>query len=257
MTDNLTGVAATANELLASADAGDAHAASQLAEILPSLRATAESGDVGAQNVLGGILLEFEENPSGALAWFKKAADQGSAVGKRSLGHLYANGLGVKQDLAAAERLFKEAADGGDAYAQFNLAQLWWGKSDPQAVVSLLWSAAKGGVTDAYVVLGDLLAAMDQDAEALRSYLAGAEAGHDGAMYVAACWYRDGTAGSQDKVEALRWFFNMIATGNADGLHEAIIMARGMSDEEIRRAGRLAERPNDAEAMVDTVRKYR
>jgi TPR repeat protein len=124
-------------------------------------------------------------------------------------------------------------------------------------VADLLRSAAEGGIIDAYVVLGDLLAAMDQDAEALRSYLTAAESGHDGAMYVAACWYRDGTAGRADSVESLKWFFRMIKTGNADGLHEAIAVARGISDEEIRRAGELAGCPSEAEAMVGTVQKYR
>ncbi|MGW0081260.1 tetratricopeptide repeat protein [Streptomyces sp. NPDC003393] len=257
MTGELLGVAATALALLESAQDGHADAADRLGDILPSLTAAAESGDMAAQNVLGGILLEFAENPSDAAFWFRKTADRGSAMGKRSLGHLYANGLGVPEDLAEAERLFKEAADAGDAHAQFNLAQLWWGKRDPQSVADLLRSAAEGGVVDAYVVLGDLLAAMGQDAEALRSYLRAAEAGHDGAMYVAACWYRDGTAGRRNGVEALRWFLKMVNSGNADGLHEAIALARNVTDEDIRRAGELAGCPGEAEAMVKTVRKYR
>ncbi|MGN9756668.1 tetratricopeptide repeat protein [Streptomyces sp. SD31] len=257
MADENSGIAATALSLLESAQDGDLVAADRIGEMLPSLTAAAASGETDAQNVLGGILLEFAENPSDAAFWFKKTTDRGSAVGKRSLGHLYANGQGVPQDLAEAERLFKEAADDGDAHAQFNLAQLWWGKRDPHAVAGLLRSAAKGGVDDAYVVLGDLLAAMDQDAEALRSYVNAAVSGHDGAMYIAACWYRDGTAGHPDSVEALKWFFKMIHAGNADGLHEAITVARGLTDEEIRRAGELAGCLGEAEAMVGTVQKYR
>ncbi|MEU3303398.1 tetratricopeptide repeat protein [Streptomyces sp. NPDC006678] len=257
MTERLTGVAATAKGLLDSVGDDDPEAAARLTAILPELQEVAESGDIGAQNVLGGILLEFEENPTEAALWFTHAANQGSAVGRRSLGHLYATGLGVEQDLAQAENLFREAADAGDAHAQFNLAQMWWEKRDPQTVISLLRSAAVGGVVDAFVVLGDLLGAMDEDTEALDCYLKAAEAGHDGAMYVAACWFRDGTAGSSDKVEALKWFFRMLEAGNADGIHEAIIMARGMTDEDIRRAGRLSGRPGDAEAMVGTVSKYR
>ncbi|MHB9861203.1 suppressor of fused domain protein [Streptomyces sp. YIM S03343] len=209
MAEERSGTAAAALDLLNRVQAGDSAAADRLGDMLPSLREAAESGDVAAQNVLGGVLLGFAESPSDAALWFTKAAERGSAVGKRSLGHLYANGLGVPQDLAQAERLFTEAADQGDAHAQFNLAQLRWGKGDPQAVAGLLRSAAEGGVDEAYAVLGDLLAAMDQDAEALRSYLRAAESGHDGAMYTAACWYRDGTAGGRDKAEALRWFFKL------------------------------------------------
>ncbi|MFJ8585986.1 tetratricopeptide repeat protein [Streptomyces sp. NPDC093595] len=257
MPDETSRIAATAHRLMDAASEGDPAAAEALREALPSLRSAAEAGDLEAQEVLGGVLLEWEQNPAEAASWFRRAAERGSAVGKRSLAYLYVNGLGVEEDAAAAERLFREAADAGDAYAQFNLARMWWGERDPQAVAALLRAAAEGGVTDAYVVLGDLLGAMDQDTEALHCYLMAARAGDDRGMYVAACWYRDGRAGRRDTVEALRWFFAMIEAGNADGLHEAITMARGMTDEEIRRAGELAGQPGSAEAMVDTVRKYR
>ncbi|OII67999.1 hypothetical protein BJP39_05855 [Streptomyces sp. CC77] len=199
----------------------------------------------------------MEGNPSEAALWFAHTASQGSLIGKRSLGTLYASGAGVEKNLEKAEILFREAAEGNDPYAQFNLAQLWWGKRDPQAVLELLRSASAGGVIDAYVVLGDLLGALDRDTEALNAYLTAAEAGHDGAMFLAACWLRDGTAGTVDKVEALKWFFAMLAAGNGDGIHEAIAMARGMTDNEIRQAGQRAGRPGDAEAMVGTVAKYR
>ncbi|MFJ3661907.1 tetratricopeptide repeat protein [Streptomyces sp. NPDC090119] len=221
MTEKLSGITGTARTLFESYQAGDSAAVDRLVAILPSLRKVAESGEVAAQDLVGGILLEIEENPSDAASWFRKSAERGSAVGKRSLGHLYANGLGVAQDLAQAERLFHEAAGQGDAYAQFNLAQLWWGKRAPEEVAALLRSAAEGGVDDAHVVLGDLLAAMDQD------------------------------------VEALRWFFVMLKEGNADRLREAIDLARGMTDEDIRLAGSKAGTPGEAEALVGTVAKYR
>ncbi|MFF3845844.1 tetratricopeptide repeat protein [Streptomyces sp. NPDC002328] len=255
MTEQLTGVAAVAKELWDSGD--DCEAAARLASVLPALRAAAESGDMGAQNVLGGVLLEVEENPAEAALWFARTSERGSPVGKRSLGHLYANGLGVEEDAARAESLFAEAADEGDSFAQFNLAQLWWGKRDPECVASLLRSAAEGGVVDARVVLGDLLAAMGEDARALDSYVAAARSGHDGAMYVAACWHRDATAGRRDRVEALKWFLLMLDAGNADGVHEAVQLARLMTDEEIRRAGVVSGRRGEAEAMVETVREHR
>jgi TPR repeat protein len=221
MTDHLSDVAATALSLVQSAHNGDAAAADRLGELMPSLTAAAESGDTGAQNVLGGILLEHTGNPSDAAFWFGKAAVAGSPVGKRSLGHLLADGLGVTQDLAEAERLFQEAAEDGDAHARFNLARLWWGKRDPQTVAGLLRSAAESGVEEAYGPLGDLLTAMG------------------------------------DGVEALMWYFRSIHAGDADVLHDAITLARGLTDEDIHRAGDMAGCAGDAEAMVKTVRKYR
>ncbi|MFE3633168.1 tetratricopeptide repeat protein [Streptomyces sp. NPDC059168] len=221
MTDHLSDVAATALSLLQSAHNGDAAAADQVGDLMPSLTAAAESGDTGAQNVLGGILLEHVGDPSGAAFWFSKAAVAGSPAGKRSLGHLFADGLGVTQDLAKAERLFQEAADGGDAHARFNLARLWWGKRDPQTVAGLLRSAAEGGVEEAYGPLGDLLTAMGES------------------------------------VEALMYYFASIHAGDADVLHDAITLARSLPNEDIRHAGELAGCPGEAEAMVKTVRKYR
>ncbi|MFD5423978.1 tetratricopeptide repeat protein [Streptomyces sp. NPDC127084] len=257
MTEKLSHIVATAMRLLGSTSDGDPEAMARLEEMLPALRAAAESGHVQAQEILGGVLLEFKEDPTEAALWFARAAGQGSAVGKRSLGHLRAEGLGIGKDLVEAERLFGEAADAGDAFAQFNLAQLWWGHRDPESVLALLSSAASGGVVDAYLVLGDLLAELDRDAEALKSYLQAATAGHDKAMYVAACWYRDGIVTEPDRVEALTWFFRSIATGNADPLHEALLMARDMSDAEILHAGKQSGQHGYAQAAVETVAKYR
>ncbi|MFD7615051.1 tetratricopeptide repeat protein [Streptomyces sp. NPDC059828] len=257
MTEERSHVAATAVRLLGGASVGDPEAVARLDEMLPALRAAAESGHVQAQEVLGGVLLEFKENPTEAAVWFARSASQGSAVGKRSLGHLHTEGFGVDKDLVKAERLFAEAADTGDAVAQFNLAQLWWGRRDPQSVLAMLRAAAAGGVVDARLPLGDLLAALDRDPEALESYLQAAEAGHDKAMHVVACWYRDGIVGEPDRVEALTWFFRLIATGDADPLHEALLMARDMSDDDILRAGELSGQHGYARATVETTAKYR
>ncbi|MFC8957782.1 tetratricopeptide repeat protein [Streptomyces sp. NPDC057101] len=220
MTDELSGIAKAAKNLLDSWSE-DPTLARQLTEILPDLREAAESGDINAQNVLGGVLLEVEEDPSAAASWFRRTAERGSAMGQRSLGHLYANGLGVVQDLQQAETLFRAAAEAGDVYAQFNLAQLWWGKGDARTVASLLRSAAEGGLDEAYTPLGDLLVATGQDAE------------------------------------AMRWYLAAIGAGDADVVHEAIEVAKRLTDSEIRRAGDQAGRPSETEAMIGTVRKYR
>ncbi len=254
MTDELSDIAKIAKDLLDSWD-GDPALTQRLTEVLPALREAAESGDIGAQNVLGGVLLEVEEDPSAAARWFERTSAAGSAVGKRSLGHLYANGLGVPQDTARAEALLQAAADGGDAYARFNLVQLRWGQGDPREAVAHLRAAGEGGVEEAYAPLGDLLAALGDDAGALRAYGEGAARGDTTAMHMTARWLRDGTAGAPDREAALVWFFRMLGEGDADGVHEAIEMAKSMTDEQIRRAGERAGRTAEAEAMIGTVRR--
>ncbi|MFE5732216.1 tetratricopeptide repeat protein [Streptomyces sp. NPDC056528] len=220
MPEQLSGVALDVKDLLDSRD-GVPDFDGRLGGLMPALRAAAGAGDVGAQNVLGGVLLEVEDDPSAAAVWFERAAGRGSAVGQRSLGHLYAEGLGVGRDPGRAETLFREAAEAGDGYARFNLARLWWGKGDAGTVAALLRAAAGDGIEEAYVPLGDLLVALGEDAE------------------------------------ALRWYLGAIGAGDADVVHEAVEVAKRLTDDEIRRAGESSGRPSEAEAMVGTVRPYR
>ena len=57
-----------------------------------------------------------------AAKLFRKAADQGNAGGQYCLGLMYANGQGVPQDYAEAVALYLKAADQGDAVLKTNLA---------------------------------------------------------------------------------------------------------------------------------------
>ena len=57
---------------------------------------------------------------------FKLAADQGDAASQYNLGIFYAQGRGgLPKDDREAARLFKLAADQGDAEAQFTLASFY------------------------------------------------------------------------------------------------------------------------------------
>ena len=58
------------------------------------------------------------------MKWFRRAADQGSAVAQSNLGLMYANGEGVAQDNAEAEKWLNLAANQGDEIARQNLASL-------------------------------------------------------------------------------------------------------------------------------------
>ena len=52
-----------------------------------------------------------------AVAWYRKAAEQGDAGGQYSLGLMYFDGHGVPQDFAQAHMWFNLAAAQGDAEA--------------------------------------------------------------------------------------------------------------------------------------------
>jgi hypothetical protein len=60
-----------------------------------------------------------------AVRLFKLAADQGNASAQYILGLMYSEGQDVTQDYREAARLFKLAADRGDAKAQYNLGLLY------------------------------------------------------------------------------------------------------------------------------------
>ena len=55
------------------------------------------------------------------MKWYRKAANQGDAGAQSSLGFMYINGQGVKQNDFEAVKWFSKAADQGDANAQFML----------------------------------------------------------------------------------------------------------------------------------------
>jgi TPR repeat protein len=239
--------------------AGRKDARERVETVKSELVPLARQGDVQAQNLLGAIELELQGNPRGARPWFEMAAEQNDPVGQRGLGHLYAAGLGVPADRDRAVELFTQAAAAGDAYAMYNLAS-----ANIQAegqylsfdeTAAHLRSAANQGIPAAWARLGDLLSADDQDAEALDCYVKAAEAGHTGAMNAAACWYRDGTAGQVDLVQAARWFLTMLQHGNGDGIHEIFQFASRMSPEQIRQAARLAGDPAAAESFISVLER--
>jgi TPR repeat protein len=60
-----------------------------------------------------------------AVAWYRKAADQGDALAQTCLGDLYRDGKGVRQDYAQAAAWYRKAADQGNAYGQAGLGLIY------------------------------------------------------------------------------------------------------------------------------------
>ena len=56
-----------------------------------------------------------------AVAWYRKAADQGYAIAQTNLGVMYDNGQGVAQDYAAGRRVVPQGRRPGVRRAQANL----------------------------------------------------------------------------------------------------------------------------------------
>mgnify|MGYP002136838370 FL=1 len=61
------------------------------------------------------------QNDKEAVAWYRKAAEQGHANAQNNLGVMYANGQGVSQNDKEAVTWYRKAAEQGNANAQKNL----------------------------------------------------------------------------------------------------------------------------------------
>jgi TPR repeat protein len=59
------------------------------------------------------------------VTWYRKSAEQGSAVAQSNLGLMYANGEGVAENNVEAMKWFRKAAEQGNATAQFYLGVMY------------------------------------------------------------------------------------------------------------------------------------
>ncbi|MEU7166295.1 tetratricopeptide repeat protein [Streptomyces morookaense] len=226
----------------------------KLAGLVSQLEELLTRGDADAKALLGGVLLDTASNPARVVRLFSEAAEAGVAEGKRGLGFMLNSGAAVQQDPVRANRLFLEAANSGDGYAAYNLAVNYYNGHgvgrNAREFMRWLRCASERGIPEACALLGDKLSAQGHDEEALSWYVRAAESGHAPAMYAAGCWYRDGTGVAAEPVQAVRWFLTMLDRGNANGVHEAILLARQMTEEQVREAGRLAGRESDAVLLM-------
>jgi uncharacterized protein len=233
---------------------GSAEGAELAVQASAGLVPLADGGSAEAAALLAGIYLEYFDETALPMAvrHARAAAEAGLPAGQRTYGHMLARGLGVETDRARAAELFRAAAAGGDPYGAFNLAQL---VDDPEESTRLLETAALEGVVPAGAALADRLSGLDRDEEALGWYVWAAERGHTGAMNAAACWYRDGFGTAPDPVQAVRWWFAMLAHGEGDGVHDAIELVKSgaLDEHQIREAGRLAGTPASAASLIDVI----
>jgi TPR repeat protein len=91
---------------------------------ISKLRQEADAGSVVAQSVLGICYLDgydVEVNYNEALRLLTAAATRARA----NLARMYAEGLGVKKDLSKGIRLYEEAANAGEFFAQIELARIY------------------------------------------------------------------------------------------------------------------------------------
>jgi hypothetical protein len=136
-------------------------------------------------------LMQFEDRGSGkddaeAVRLYRKAADAGDASAMRNLGWMYENGQGVAKDYGEAMRWYRKAADAGDALG-----------------MSVLGSAYADGLGVAKDV-----------AEAVRWYRKAADAGDARAQYTLGFMYEYGRGVARDYRQAREWYEKAAAAGD-------------------------------------------
>lgn len=191
------------------------------ADAIEKLRSAAERGSAEAQDAYAGYLsfangqLSSGQNPdsSAAVIWFKKSADQAYAQGQRDLAFLYMRGIGVKQDVKEALRLYRLAGEQGDAGAALTLGQVYLSGDGTEKNLSAAgyWmsKAAESGDAFAQYKLTWMVAngqgLEKNDSEAQKWLRLAAFGGNTDAQISLSSAYAQGYGVSADPVMAYRW----------------------------------------------------
>src|ERR1700730_2045569 len=95
---------------------------------IPELQVDGNAGNAEAQYLLGaayengyGVIQNYGE----AVAWYRKAAEQGFVQAQNNLGHAYHHGTGVLKDYNEALKWYRAAAEKNDRAAQNNLGYMY------------------------------------------------------------------------------------------------------------------------------------
>jgi len=241
----------------------DAHAISLL-------RRAADRDYMAAEETLGifsetGIGLE-KPAPTDALAWYEKAAQQGSMNAATDIGLMYANGKGVTRDTTEAVSWFRRAAEGGDASAQYNLALMYErGEGVPRdyrEAVRWLKAGADQNLVPAIVDLAEFSleppdSKIPRDtAKAVEYYEKAASLGSVVAQVRLGTIFTKGLPGKVDYEEAANWYRKAADQNDPDGelgLGVSYALGRGVpvDFEEARRLLSAAANRGQVEAQYD------
>ena len=148
-----------------------------------------------------------------AVAEVRPLAEGGHAWAQYNLATMYEAGLGVEEDIGSAVHWYRKAAEQGDAPAQYNMAQTY----------------SEGlGVTQYHV-------------EAARWYRLAAEQGHPDAQCSLGLMLHKGHGVERDVVQARAWALLAAEVGDEDAPEMIENLAREMSLEQITEAEQVAE----------------
>jgi TPR repeat protein len=151
----------------------------------PAVLQAAQLGVPSAMMLLGDDLRD--QDPTSAFNWYSAASAKGHIPALTSLGVMFGSGAGTSPDFAKAVKCFQDAAEKGDPFGCFALAECYLtgrgvsGKDERRAL-DLLRTAANAGDVYAMNRLADCLAhgvgGKPDFAEAARLFTQASDAGH-------------------------------------------------------------------------------
>jgi TPR repeat protein len=186
------------------------------------LETAAMAGNAAAMYRLG--LHDHDHDPlsSGAMGWYRKAADAGHAGAMTRIGMLYDRGERYGHDYTAARRWWRKAAAAGESDAMFEIGNHYYkGRGVQQSYSKALghWrKAADAGDATAMRNIGVLYAngqGVQQDqVAAAQWYRAAADAGDVPAMTKLGVSLENGRGVPKDVNKAMRWYLQAARSGD-------------------------------------------
>ena len=203
----------------------------------------ARIGVLDAQYELGlmyangvGVAQDLEQ----ALAWIRKAAERGMAAAQYLLGTRYATGSAVAKDERQAFHWFAKAAEQRHARAIWRLGRLHAGQHEELAA-GCYAQAAELGLAPAQLALGEAYAAGQgvarDDALALHWLQQAAEQGLAAAQHALGDFHAQGRGVPQDADEAAFWY-RRAAEQDHPAAHVALELMDHSADGRARKRGR-------------------
>jgi hypothetical protein len=224
------------------------------------LEKAAASGDPQALYTLGRAMDEASEqiapDPVRAADLYRRAAEKGHVLAGLRYGLALSEGIGIKRDVALAQKWLVQARDNGvpeAALAMGDLAARTPASRDKaanertvQTAVGWYELAAQGGVPSAQFKLGNAYfsgVGMARDPmQAMLWYSRAAQQGLPQAQHALGIMLIGGVAGAPDPVEGYKWLLLAEKAGNPDSRAVRDKSAAQLSEKDRRQAEALAQR---------------
>jgi TPR repeat protein len=224
------------------------------------LEKAAASGDPQALYTLGRAMDEGSEqiapDPVRAADLYRRAAEKGHVLAGLRYGLALSEGIGIKRDVAAAQKWLVQARDNGvpeAALAMGDMAARTPASRDKaanertvQTAVSWYEVAAQGGVPSAQFKLANAyfsgVGVARDPMQAMLWYSRAAQQGLPQAQHALGIMLMGGVNGAPDQIEGYKWLLLAEKGGNPDSRSVRDKSASQLSEKDRRQAETLAQR---------------